>query len=138
MAKQDSEKLNREAAERVAHKKAVAERKKERDKNPYNLNGTKKYDIMTRGEQNRLLHELKSRLLTHKHMDRYVSKLFEIAMDDEHDGQMQAMKILADRLLPTASFNAEGNKSSAVQINITGLQVSSVEKQEKEIPVSVQ
>jgi hypothetical protein len=140
MAKQDSEKLNRDAADRVAHKKAVSERKKSRDKNPYNINGTKKYDVMTRGEQIRLLHELKSRLLTHKHMDRYVSKLFGIAMDDDHDGQMAAMKILADRLLPTASFSTEGNKSSAIQINISGLQVSSVEKQstEKAVPVSVQ
>jgi hypothetical protein len=42
---------------------------------------------------------------------------------------------LSDRLLPAGSFSAEGNKSSAVQINITGLQVSSVEKQEKEVSI---
>ena len=88
--------------------------------------------VMTKAEQTRKLHEMKSRFLNSKRMGPLVEKMFDIAMDDEHQGQMAAMKLIADRILPTAGFASEGNKSSAVQINITGLQVSSVDTQEKE------
>jgi len=121
-----SEKLNAEAEIR---------RKNRLRKSKTNNNGSAKYTMMTRSDQQRRMHELKSRFLSHKSLPAYVEKLFEIAMDDDHDGQMAAMKLLADRLLPVAGFSSEGNKSSAVQINITGLQVEKVE--EKEV-VSIQ
>jgi hypothetical protein len=60
-------------------------------------------------------------------------------MDDDHQGQMVAMKMVAERILPVISFSGESNKSSAVQINISGLQVESVEAKEVEQPpVSIQ
>jgi hypothetical protein len=60
-------------------------------------------------------------------------------MDDDHDGRMQAMKTITDKILPTQSFSAESKKSSAVQINISGLQVSTVEeKPVNDDPVSIQ
>jgi hypothetical protein len=52
---------------------------------------------------------------------------------------MQAMKMIADKILPTNSFSAESKKSSAVQINISGLQVSAIEeKPVNDDPVSIQ
>jgi hypothetical protein len=70
-----------------------------------------------------------------------VKKLFDMALDDNHNGQTAAIKIIADRILPTASFSNENKTSSAVQISITGLQVDSVGVQEKPVnddPVSIQ
>jgi len=110
--------LQSHVAKRKAHKKAVAERKAERGRH-----------IMSAREQTRQMHELKAELLTHKKAKSFVNKLFDIAMDDEHDGQMQAMKIVSDRLLPNAGFTLDSKKSTAVNINISGLTVSAVEGQ---------
>ena len=92
---------------------------------------------MTRSQQQIRFAELKTEFLTHSSLDRYVRKLFDIALDDDHNGQLGAIKIIADRILPTASFGGENKTSNAVQINISGLQIDSVE--EKEVPpVSLQ
>ena len=58
-----------------------------------------------------------------------VEKSMEIAMDDTHSGQMQAMKLILDRALPVMGFNMEEKARGAggIQINITGL------TQEKEV-----
>ena len=110
--------LEGHVAKRKARKKEIAEKKKETGR-----------AIMSAREQTRQLHELKAELLTHGKAKHFVNKLFDIAMNDEHDGQMQAMKMVADRLLPNAGFSLDSKKSTAVQINISGLQVSSVEGQ---------
>ena len=116
------ENLEGHVAQRKARKKEIAERKKKTGRH-----------IMSAREQTRQLHELKAELLTHGKAKHFVNKLFDIAMDDEHDGQMQAMKMVADRLLPNAGFSLDSKKSTAVQINISGLQVSSVESKEKDV-----
>ena len=115
------ENLESHVARRKARKKEIAERKKETGRH-----------LMSAREQTRQLHALKAELLTHKNAKRFVNKLFDIAMNDEHDGQMQAMKMVADRLLPNAGFSLDSKKSTAVQINISGLQVSSIATSEKE------
>ena len=114
--------LESHVARRKARKKEIAERKKETGRH-----------IMSAREQTRQLHELKAELLTHGKAKHFVNKLFDIAMNDEHDGQMQAMKMVADRLLPNAGFSLDSKKSTAVQINISGLQVNSVESKEKDV-----
>ena len=94
---------------------------------------------MTRSQQQIRLQELKTEFLTHSSLDRYVKKLFDMALDDNHAGQTAAIKIIADRILPTASFSNEQKSSSAIQISITGLQVGDVqEKPVNDDPVSVQ
>lgn len=50
-----------------------------------------------------------------------VQKVLDIAMDDEHPGQMTALKMCMDRTLPTSLFEKEKGARSAVTINITGL-----------------
>jgi len=67
-----------------------------------------------------------------------VKKLFDMALDDDHAGQTAAIKIIADRILPTASFSGESRANTAVQINISGLTVDSVEEKPVEEPVSIQ
>ncbi len=58
-----------------------------------------------------------------------VEKSIDIAMDDSHPGQMQAMKMIMDRALPTRGFELENRhaEKGGITINITGL------SQEKEV-----
>ena len=93
---------------------------------------------LSREEQRHRLSLLRTEFLTHSSLDRYVEKLFAIALDDDHSAQSMAMKLIAERILPIQSFTAESKKSSAVNINITGLKVDVEEKPVDQEPVSIQ
>ena len=81
-------------------------------------------------EQRARLQELKAEFLTHPKLESYVSKLFDIALDDEHNNQSMALKLIADRVLPNQAFAHSSKGNNAVQINISGLTVESVEEKE--------
>ena len=93
---------------------------------------------MSREEQRHRLSLLKAEFLTHSSLDRYIEKLFAMALDDNHAGQAVAIKIIAERILPVQSFTAESKKSSAVNINITGLKVDVEPEKDVSEPVSIQ
>ena len=63
-----------------------------------------------------------------------VEKSIEIAMDDANPNQMQAIKLIMDRALPTRGFEMENRQADkgGVTINITGLT-----SQEKEVSTGV-
>jgi len=68
------------------------------------------------------INEFKARLLATSG-DHVISKIIQIAQDDEHPGQMAALKMCMDRVLPLSYFEKDkttGGKS-AVQITITGV-----------------
>ena len=48
-------------------------------------------------------------------------KVIQIALDDNHPGQMTALKMCIDRTLPVSMFEKDKHQRSAVTINITGL-----------------
>ena len=48
-------------------------------------------------------------------------KVIQIALNDNHPGQMAALKMCMDRSLPVSMFEKEKGMRSAVTINITGL-----------------
>lgn len=50
-----------------------------------------------------------------------VEKVIQIALNDNHPGQMAALKMCIDRTLPTSMFEKDRNQRSAVTINITGI-----------------
>ena len=128
-----TDKLEQQAADRKAKRLAG------RTGNKAKANRGEPLPVMSQAEQRRKLHQLRAEFLTSNRLEGFVAKLFDVAMDDDHAGQVAAMKMIADRILPTTSFSAEQNKSSAVQINITGLQVSSIEeKPVNDDPVSIQ
>ena len=81
-------------------------------------------------EQRTRLQELKAEFLTHPKLDSYVKKLFDIALDDDHQGQMGAIKLIADRVLPNQAFAHSAKGNNAVQINISGLNVEVQTKDE--------
>lgn len=68
------------------------------------------------------INEFKARLLATSG-DKVINKIIEVAMDDEHSGQMAALKMCMDRVLPVSYFEKDkttGGKPS-VSINITGI-----------------
>ena len=126
--------------EKAAAHKAKREERKAKAKAGLTHNNRQALPMMSRRQQTERLHELKAQFLSNKKLGPLVEKMFDIAMNDEHDGQMQAMKMIADKILPTQSFSSESKKSSAVQINISGLQVSAIEEKDitNDDPVSIQ
>lgn len=76
------------------------------------------------------IQELKARLLATTG-DKVINKIVSIAMDDTHAGQMAALKMCMDRVLPTSLFekDAKGQRN-AVTINITGIGDAKVEAAE--------
>lgn len=74
------------------------------------------------------IQEFKARLLA-TGGTRIIDKVVSIALDDEHQGQMAALKLCIDRMLPVSLFEdakATGG-SVGVTINIQGLQTPSTE-----------
>jgi hypothetical protein len=69
------------------------------------------------------MQEFKNKLLTEENGNKVLMKVLEVAMDDENPGQMAALKLCMDRMLPTSLFDeskAAGDRPS-IQINITGI-----------------
>lgn len=48
-------------------------------------------------------------------------KVIQIALNDDHPGQMAALKMCMDRTLPVSMFEKDKAQRSAITINITGL-----------------
>ena len=76
------------------------------------------------------IQEMKARLLSTTG-NKVINKIVSIAMDDNHAGQMAALKMCMDRVLPTSLFekDAKGQRN-AVTINITGIGQAKVEAAE--------
>ena len=68
------------------------------------------------------INEFKARLLATSG-DAVITKIINIAQDDEHPGQMAALKMCMDRVLPLSYFEKDKatNGRSAVSITITGI-----------------
>jgi len=52
-----------------------------------------------------------------------VEKVVEIALNDDHPGQMAAVKMCIDRTLPVSMFEKDKSQRTAVTISITGIGV---------------
>lgn len=63
------------------------------------------------------INELKARLLGTTG-DKVINKIVSIALDDSHPGQMSALKMCADRVLPLSYFEKEKGSNSKPQITI--------------------
>lgn len=65
------------------------------------------------------IEEFKARLLA-TGGDRIIDKIVQIAMDDEHSGQIAALKMCMDRLLPMSYFDKkDGSSRGNIQITIS-------------------
>ena len=66
------------------------------------------------------LRELKELMIRSGGKD-VAEKVIQIALNDDHPGQMAALKMCLDRTLPMSMFEKDKSQRSAVTINITGL-----------------
>tara|TARA_R110001606_G_scaffold383751_1_gene546162 strand:- start:473 stop:856 length:384 start_codon:yes stop_codon:yes gene_type:complete len=73
------------------------------------------------------INEFKARLLATSG-DHVISKIIQIAQNDEHPGQMAALKMCMDRVLPLSYFEKDKTSAgkSSVQITITGVNGNTV------------
>ena len=76
------------------------------------------------------MQEFKDKLLNAHTGESIIRKVIETALNDEHPGQMAAMKLCLDRMLPTSLFDEKkGGERTAIQINISGLGDPKVEEE---------
>lgn len=71
-----------------------------------------------------ILDEYKMRMLASPKSAKVLEKVYEVALNDEHPGQMAALKLVMDRIVPASAFDATKGAGSGVpqiSINITGL-----------------
>lgn len=68
------------------------------------------------------INEFKARLLATAG-DNVINKIIQVALDDDHPGQMAALKMCIDRVLPLSYFEKDKNGlgKSSVSITITGV-----------------
>jgi len=68
------------------------------------------------------LQEFKERLLA-TGGTRILDTMIRIALDDNHPGQMAAIKLAIDRMLPVSAFDASknGGQNPQITINISGI-----------------
>ena len=68
---------------------------------------------------------------------RILDKMISIALDDSHPGQMAAIKMSIDRVLPISLFEASkaGGSMPTISINITGLTEAKVVEEQEVIDV---
>jgi len=69
---------------------------------------------------NQRIKELKELMIRSGGKD-VAEKVIQIALNDDHPGQMAALKMCLDRTLPMSMFEKDKSQRSAVTINITGL-----------------
>lgn len=68
------------------------------------------------------MEEFREMLLSPVTGEHVIRKTIEIALNDEHPGQLSALKMCMDRMLPTSLFDEKkDNGRVAVQITISGI-----------------
>lgn len=104
----------------------------------------KKTDIVAKKRGNRelrgrpagdkaILDEYRARMLASPKSAKVLEKVFEVALEDGHPGQMAAMKLVMDRIVPASSFDVAKNANGgipSISINITGLTSPLVQAEE--------
>jgi hypothetical protein len=102
------------------------------------LQAIKKNEIQNKGAVSKArLEEFKTRLIA-TGGERILDRMIQIALDDNHPGQMSAMKMAIDRILPASMFDAAkgSNSAPAISINISGLTAPTVQAEEVQYDIS--
>ena len=71
--------------------------------------------------------ELRGRFLTDGNANTVMRKILEVAYNDEHPGQMQALKMCFDRMLPQSMFEEKKGNTDRPNISITISGINDVE-----------
>lgn len=75
-----------------------------------------------------IMDEYRMRMLASPKSAKVLEKVYEVALSDGHPGQMAAMKLVLDRIVPASAFDTTKSSGTTPQIsiNITGLNSPSV------------
>lgn len=70
-----------------------------------------------------IMDEYRMRMLASPKSAKVLEKVYEVALSDGHPGQMAAMKLVLDRIVPASAFDTakSGGGTPQISINITGL-----------------
>jgi hypothetical protein len=70
-----------------------------------------------------IINEYRDRMLASPKSAKVLEKVYEVALTDGHPGQMAAMKLVLDRIVPVSTFDATKSSGGVPQIsiNISGL-----------------
>lgn len=108
-------------------RKKVKEEKRKRNKEewakrykPGGEMGPGKALTTREGAQHRMK-TLKEKLLSKGNSETVVRKLLEIATNDEHPGQVQALRMCIDRMLPVSMFEDKEKNRPEIKITILGV-----------------
>jgi hypothetical protein len=84
-----------------------------------------------------IINEYRDRMLASPKSAKVLEKVFEVALNDGHPGQIAAMKLVMDRIVPASSFDTAKSGGSVPQINISisGLNQPTVSTDEEVIDV---
>jgi hypothetical protein len=77
-----------------------------------------------------IINEYRDRMLASPKSAKVLEKVYEVALSDGHPGQMAAMKLVLDRIVPVSTFDATKQSGGVPQIsiNITGMNTPKVER----------
>lgn len=76
-----------------------------------------------------IINEYRDRMLASPKSAKVLEKVYEVALTDGHPGQMAAMKLVLDRIVPVSTFDATKSSGGVPQIsiNISSLGTPTVE-----------
>jgi hypothetical protein len=86
-----------------------------------------------------IMDEYRLRMLASPKSAKVLEKVYEVALSDGHPGQMAAMKLVLDRIVPASAFDTTKSAGGVPQIsiNISGLNSPTVETLEDVTDVEV-
>ena len=71
--------------------------------------------------------ELKQTLLEHPDVPKVLEKVVSAALNDEHENQAVAQKILMDRILPIGTFEKQFDNPEKITISVIGKESETLE-----------
>ena len=71
--------------------------------------------------------ELKQTLLEHPDVPKVLEKVVSAALNDEHENQAVAQKILMDRILPIGTFEKQFDNREKITISVIGKESETLE-----------
>jgi len=99
---------------RVKDAKRAENRKKHREMRAAEVKEHK--PVTTKQGSKTRMQQLREKLLSTGNSETVLRKLMEVVKNDEHPGQMQAVKICMDRMLPTSMFEDKSVGTPVISI----------------------
>ena len=66
-----------------------------------------------------IINEYKARMLASPRSESVLTKIYDVALDDEHKHQASCMKMLIDRILPISHFEKDRGDKAITGVSIT-------------------